>query len=117
MWSYVTFNRRPHVTFGDGHWYVICEDECAWEPEHGLQTVFTDGQAPTRISSYDGHPTHQSAYGRGYDVPEGAVYWSQPAIPPVEPGASASECPSRDHRTTRPEPETSPVSPGLEARR
>ncbi|MEP9393459.1 hypothetical protein ABLE92_25095 [Gordonia sp. VNQ95] len=76
MWSHVTFNLRPHVVFQDEHWYVICEDECDWEPEHGLQTVFTDGRTLTRISSYDGHPTHRSAYGRGYEVPEGAVYWS-----------------------------------------
>ncbi|WP_371820892.1 hypothetical protein [Tsukamurella sp. PLM1] len=62
VWANVTFNRTPHVEFHDGRWYVISEDECAWEPEHGLQLVFADGAALTRISSYDGHPTHRGPW-------------------------------------------------------
>ncbi|MBM7366368.1 DUF6985 domain-containing protein [Gordonia hydrophobica] len=76
VWSNVVFNRRPHVEFEDGHWYVTSEEECSWEEEHGLQLVFTDGVALTRVGAYDGHLTHRSAWGKGYEIPDGAVYWS-----------------------------------------
>lgn len=39
---------------GDGRVYVLLECECDWEPEHGLQLVFREGAAVTRVGPYDG---------------------------------------------------------------
>lgn len=91
VWSNVTFNRTPHVEFADGRWYVISEDECTWEPEHGLQLVFTDGAALTRISPYDGHPTHRSAWGSGFSIPDGAVYFEPDYAAPAPVTWAAEE--------------------------
>lgn len=76
VWANVHFNLRPFVHFQDGRWYVISEDECTWEPEHGLQFVFAEGRTINRISPYDGHPTNRSAWGSAYVIPEDAVYWA-----------------------------------------
>ena len=77
IWEHVQF--RPDglfLTEEDGRWYVVWENECEWEPEHGLQLVFRNGAEITRISDYDGHPTHESAWGPDYEIPDGAVFWS-----------------------------------------
>lgn len=61
-----------HVTFGgeatvvrhgrDGRVYVSLECECDWEPEHGLQIVFRDGRAVTKVGPHNGHLTNAAAY-------------------------------------------------------
>lgn len=71
-----------HIEIGDevmvrrdgrgGRVYVTVECECDWEPEHGLQIVFRDGRAVSRVGPYDGHLTNANAYGR--DDLEGVVY-------------------------------------------
>ncbi|WP_420847686.1 DUF6985 domain-containing protein [Natronosporangium hydrolyticum] len=52
--------------------YVSIECECAWEPEHGLQIVFRDGAAVTKVGPYDGHLTNSAAYAD--DTLDGVVY-------------------------------------------
>ncbi|MDX6261519.1 MAG: hypothetical protein QOH84_3207 [Kribbellaceae bacterium] len=55
--AYVALGNEPEVfrnDDGDGRIYVSLECECDWEPEHGLQLVFRDGAALTRVGPYDG---------------------------------------------------------------
>lgn len=66
-----TASRDP---YGDQHVYISLECECAWEPEHGLQIVFRDGAAVTKVGPYDGHLTNSAAYGD--DGLDGVVYRS-----------------------------------------
>jgi hypothetical protein len=47
---------------GDRHVYVSLECGCDWEEEHGLQIVFRDGAAVTKVGPYDGHLTNESAF-------------------------------------------------------
>lgn len=42
--------------------YISLECNCAWEPEHGLQLVFENGVAVSKIGPFDGHMTNVSAY-------------------------------------------------------
>jgi hypothetical protein len=42
--------------------YLSCECNCDWEGEHGLQLVFRDGLAVSKVGPYDGHVTNVSAY-------------------------------------------------------
>jgi hypothetical protein len=42
--------------------YVQITAECDWEPEHGLQIVYREGNQLSRVSSQDGHLTHTDAY-------------------------------------------------------
>ncbi|WP_436534241.1 DUF6985 domain-containing protein [Actinoplanes sp. HUAS TT8] len=51
---------RDH--WGDQRVYVSVEGDCDWEEEHGLQIVFRDGAAVTKIGPYDGHLTNANAY-------------------------------------------------------
>jgi rRNA processing protein Gar1 len=37
-----------------GEWFVVTENECEWEPEHGLQIVLRNGEEVTRVSDVDG---------------------------------------------------------------
>ncbi|HPF41797.1 MAG TPA: hypothetical protein P5081_22730 [Phycisphaerae bacterium] len=64
-----------HVTFGQEAWverrsrldkcvYVSIECGCSWEPEHGLQIVFRNGDAISKVGPCDGHVTNGDAYGR-----------------------------------------------------
>jgi hypothetical protein len=46
--------------------YVQVHAECDWEPEHGLQLVYRDGGALSRVSEQDGHLTYTDAF----DLPE-----------------------------------------------
>ena len=46
--------------------YVQITAECDWEPEHGLQIVYCEGNRLVRVSDQDGHLTHTDAY----DLPE-----------------------------------------------
>jgi hypothetical protein len=47
--------------------YVSIECECDWEPEHGLQIVFREGQVVSKVGPYNGHVTNAAAYAR-YDL-------------------------------------------------
>jgi hypothetical protein len=50
--------------YSDGRVYVSVECECDWEPEHGLQIVFREGRAVSKVGPYNGHLTNASAYAR-----------------------------------------------------
>ena len=39
---------------GDRGVYISIECECDWEPEHGLQLVFKNGERVSRVSEFDG---------------------------------------------------------------
>ena len=57
-----------------GSWFVALENECAWEPEHGLMLVLKEGRAVTKVSEYDGHLTNGHAFAND-SIPEDSVYW------------------------------------------
>ena len=61
IWEHVSF---PHAEaswhLGNilkerGRSYLSFEGEVSWEPEHGLQLVFEDGQRVGKVGPYDGH--------------------------------------------------------------
>jgi hypothetical protein len=63
IWEHVSF---PHEEsswhlggglLGRGRSYLSFEGEVSWEPEHGLQLVFEDGQRVCKVGPYDGHLT------------------------------------------------------------
>lgn len=56
VWTYVTLGDNVIVERDEksGDWFVIWENECAWEAEHGLQLVLRNGEEVTRASEYDG---------------------------------------------------------------
>jgi hypothetical protein len=56
VWDHLTIGNEFWVEHTSGNWYVSIESECAWEPEHGLQIVFRDGHAVSKVGPYDGHP-------------------------------------------------------------
>ncbi|MEU4618530.1 hypothetical protein AB0G04_00935 [Actinoplanes sp. NPDC023801] len=58
IWEHVTFGPVVRIEFEDGRVYLSVECECSWEIEHGLQLVFRDGRAISRISAYDGRLTN-----------------------------------------------------------
>ena len=75
IWDFVTFGDEVWVKRDGSHWYVSVENECAWEPEHGLELVFKDGRQLVKVGQVDGHLTNRGAFGDG-SIPEDAVYWS-----------------------------------------
>ncbi|MGN0097309.1 MAG: DUF6985 domain-containing protein [Corynebacterium sp.] len=56
VWNFVTLGTSATVELDDetDEWFVITENECEWEPEHGLQLVLRNGEEVTRVSQYDG---------------------------------------------------------------
>lgn len=56
VWNFVTLGTSATVELDDetDEWFVITENECEWEPEHGLQLVLRNGEEVTRVSEYDG---------------------------------------------------------------
>jgi hypothetical protein len=75
VWHFVSFTAEPIVQRDGANWFVVLENECAWEPEHGLMIVLKDGRHVTKVSEYDGHVTNRHAFGDD-SIPEDAVYWS-----------------------------------------
>lgn len=55
----VIVSRRAH---GDQGIYLSLSCECEWEPEHGLQIVFKNGQQVNKLGEYDSHLTNSDAY-------------------------------------------------------
>jgi hypothetical protein len=73
--DHVRLGDEPMVSrdpYGDRHVYVSLECECDWEPEHGLQIVFKDGRAVTKVGPYNGHLTNSAAYAD--DSLDGVIY-------------------------------------------
>jgi hypothetical protein len=75
VWDFVTLTNQPLVQLDDGTWFVVLENECDWEPEHGLVIVFKDGRDVVKVSDYDGHLTNRHAFADD-SIPEDAVYWN-----------------------------------------
>lgn len=75
VWDFVTLTDAPHVRRDEGTWFVVLDNECAWEPEHGLMIVLREGREVVKVSEYDGHLTNRHAFADD-TIPEGAVYWS-----------------------------------------
>lgn len=75
VWDFVELGSEPLLQFQDGSWFVVLENECAWEPEHGLMLVLREGRRITKVSEFDGHLTNRHAYGDD-SIPEDAVYGS-----------------------------------------
>ncbi|WP_327151564.1 DUF6985 domain-containing protein [Nocardia sp. NBC_01329] len=66
VFNHVRLGDEPRIVrdaYRDRHVYVELECECDWEPEHGLQIVFRDGRAVSKVGPYDGHLTNSAAYG------------------------------------------------------
>jgi hypothetical protein len=65
VWKHVSLGNEPMVSrrpYGDRGIYVSLECNCDWEPEHGLQLVFKNGQKVNKVGSYDGHLTNSDAW-------------------------------------------------------
>lgn len=55
VFQYVDLGDEPEVLCDEtGRVFVSLECNCDWEPEHGLQLVFRDGAAITKVGPYDG---------------------------------------------------------------
>jgi Domain of unknown function (DUF6985) len=68
IWEHVQFPHPAQCRPGGGplspgRSYLSFEGEVSWEPEHGLQLVYEDGQRLCKVSPYDGHLTLAHAYG------------------------------------------------------
>ena len=44
--------------------YMAIAAECDWEPEHGLQIVYRNGDQLSRVSAQDGHLSYCDAYAK-----------------------------------------------------
>ncbi|MFC7534931.1 DUF6985 domain-containing protein [Actinoplanes sp. GCM10030250] len=53
VWNHVTFGSEVTIE-REGSVYLSVECECSWEVEHGLQLVFREGRAISRVGPYDG---------------------------------------------------------------
>lgn len=65
VWSLIQLGSEPVVSrrgYGDLGVYVSLECNCDWEPEHGLQIVFKDGNKVCKVGPYDGHLTNSDAF-------------------------------------------------------
>ena len=80
VWNFVTFADDVWLERDGSTWFVVLENECAWEPEHGLMLVFRDGRQVTKVSQYDGHLTNRHAFADD-SIPEQAVYWNPSTRP------------------------------------
>jgi hypothetical protein len=66
IWEHVSF--PPTLTLGGrplepARCYLSFEGEVSWEPEHGLQLVFENGERVCKVGQYDGHNTVAHAVG------------------------------------------------------
>jgi len=75
VWGQVRLTAEPVVQHDGTHWYVVLENECSWEPEHGLMIVLREGRQVTKVGQYGGHLTNRQAF-TDDSIPEDAVYWS-----------------------------------------
>ena len=75
VWDFVTFAGDAWLERDGSTWFVVLENECAWEPEHGLMLVLQDGRQITKVSQYDGHLTNRRAFADD-SIPEQAIYWN-----------------------------------------
>jgi hypothetical protein len=65
VWDFVSFGTEAIVSrrgSGDNRIYISLECGCAWEQEHGLQIVFREGDAITKVGQFDGHVSNADAF-------------------------------------------------------
>jgi hypothetical protein len=65
IWAHIQLGKELYVSrrgYGDNGMYVSLECNCDWEPEHGLQIVFKNGNVVCKVGPYDGHLTNSDAY-------------------------------------------------------
>jgi len=65
LWNHVRFGNEVYIErrhHGDRKLYATIECGCDWEEEHGLQIVFREGLAVTKLGPYDGHLSNADAY-------------------------------------------------------
>jgi hypothetical protein len=77
VWKHVRFGDEAVVgrrAYGDKGIYVSVECNCDWEPEHGMQIVFKNGETICKVGPYDGHLTNADAYAD--ELLENVVYRS-----------------------------------------
>jgi hypothetical protein len=65
VWKHVSLGdtfvvTRDHDDVQDA--FVSLECNCAWEVEHGLQLVFKNGSAISKVGPFDGHVSNESAF-------------------------------------------------------
>lgn len=75
VWTHVSLGdtlvvSRDHDNDRDA--FVSLECNCAWEIEHGLQLVFSNGSAISKVGPFDGHMSNESAFGD--EALRGVVY-------------------------------------------
>ncbi len=65
IWRHVTVTALRLVPDRDDaeRVFVSLSANCGWDPEHGLQMVWQDGETLVRVSGEDGHVTNARAYG------------------------------------------------------
>ncbi len=66
IWKHVRFGFEAVVSrrSKDNIIYISLENNCDWEPEHGLQFVFKNGLRINKLGPYDGHLTNSDAYAK-----------------------------------------------------
>jgi hypothetical protein len=62
VWKYVQFGEEATVGREGNAVYISLVCNCDWEPEHGLQIVFKDGQRVNKVGPFNGHFTNSHAY-------------------------------------------------------
>ncbi|MFK8029060.1 MAG: hypothetical protein AB8G18_02380 [Gammaproteobacteria bacterium] len=65
IWQYIRFGdeaRFKRRAYGDNEIYVSLQCGCDWEYEHGLQIVFRNGLAVSKVGPFDGHLTNADAF-------------------------------------------------------
>ena len=62
VWKHVQFGDEATVGREGNAVYIDLGCNCDWEPEHGLQIVFKDGQRVNKVGPFDGHFTNAHAY-------------------------------------------------------
>ena len=73
VWNHVRLTNAPLCQHDGATWFVVLENECAWEPEHGLMIVLESGSQVTKVGPFDGHLTNRHAHG-DETIPDSAVY-------------------------------------------
>lgn len=65
VWKYVDLGTEVVVMRdhdAERNVFVLLECNCAWEPEHGLQLVFRNGNQISKVGPFDGHVSNESAF-------------------------------------------------------
>lgn len=65
VWAHVQFGYEPLASrrnSSDRDVYISLECNCDWEPEHGLQIVFRDGNRVCKVGPFNGHLTNGDAF-------------------------------------------------------